>query len=486
MPALAQGSAPLPQEPLILTDEQGQYPLGLHMDILEDPGGELTIDQVASPEYASRFTPSQEQVPVYGYTSSVFWLRLHFRNEASLTSQWMLEVNFPNLNYVDLYLPAEGGGYWVKQTGALRSFDTRDIPYYHIVFNLPLAYQDEQTFYVRVESGSSMTLAFTLWSPDTFAVNKITDMLFIGLFYGALLMMLGYHLFALYSLREANYLYFVVFLASSILFWATYEGVADQFLWPEWSDEKKPILVITMALFFIASLKFSDAFLEQKTQSPRFHRLFNLFIGLWVLMIVIVPFFSYGFMAQITSPLILITPIMATLAGVYSWRKRQHQALFYLVSWLGFVVGLIAVELVRSGVLPSTPITERSYHAGLIWLVLMWSIALTDKIKLFKKETEDANRKLLQSQRQLSQTLEGMPAGSSGLWVRSQGNLCQSAGCQHPFQSRAGYRSWRPRTAHDQGGHKIFFIPISRQRSGVSDRKNAGLAGLRRQQRFGG
>jgi diguanylate cyclase len=108
-----------------------------------------------------------------------------------------------------------------KQSGALRPFDTRDIPYYHVVFELPLAYQDEQYFYIRVESGSSMTLGFTLWSPETFAANKITDMLMVGLFYGGLLMMLGYHLFALYSLREAPYLYFALFLAASILFWAT-------------------------------------------------------------------------------------------------------------------------------------------------------------------------------------------------------------------------------------------------------------------------
>jgi hypothetical protein len=152
---------------------------------------------------------------------------------------------------VDLFIPAQGVGYSVKQSGALRPFDTRDIPYYHVVFKLPLAYQDDQTFYLRVESGSSMTLAFTLWTPETFATNKISDMLGIGLFYGALLIMLGYHLFALYSLKEVNYLYFVLVLASAILFFASYEGVADQYLWPGWSQYKLPLLTITMAIFFM-------------------------------------------------------------------------------------------------------------------------------------------------------------------------------------------------------------------------------------------
>ncbi|MBP1693508.1 MAG: two-component system, NarL family, nitrate/nitrite sensor histidine kinase NarX [Chloroflexi bacterium] len=409
--ALAQSSNPPSQEPLVLTDEQGEYPLGQHMDILEDPSGELSIAEVASPEIAARFKPSPAEAPVYGYTDSVFWLRLRLRNEATLTDRWLLESNFQNLNYVDLYIPAEGGDFSVKQSGALRPFDTRDVPYYHVVFELPLAHQNEQTFYLRIESGSSMTLAFTLWSSKAFAVNKISDILSVGLFYGALLIMLGYHLFALYSLKEINYFYFVLVLASAILFFGSYEGVADQYLWPGWSQYKLPLLTITMAIFFMSTLKFGDAFLEQKSRAPRIHLLFNLMIGVWGLMIVIVPFFSFGFMAQITSILIILTPIMAAVAGFYSWRKGYHPAKFYLVSWLGFILGLVIVELVRAGILPSTPFTEKAYHLGLIWLVLIWSLALVDRIKQLEAETKEANLKLVQSEHKLSQTLEGLPIG---------------------------------------------------------------------------
>jgi signal transduction histidine kinase len=411
IPALAQSDHPPVQEPLVLTDQQGEYPLGRSMDILEDPGGELTIDDVTSSELTSQFVPSTVDAPVFGYTSSVFWLRLRLRNESTLTNQWLLEGNFPNLNYVDLYLPAEEGGYQVKQTGALLPFATRDIPYYHIIFNLPLANQDEQSFYIRVESGSSMTLAFTLWSPQAFATYKINDMLLVGLFYGSLLIMLGYHLFVLYSLKEVNYLYFVLFLASAILFFATYEGVADQFLWRGFSEYKRLLVVIAMALFFMSSLKFGDLFLELKTHAPRFHHLSNLLIGFWSLLIVIVPFFSYGFMGRMTVIGVIITPLFAAVAGFYTFRKGFHPAFFYLVSWLGFFLGVVIVELVRLGIVPSTPFTEKAYHSGLIWLVLLSSLGLADRINQLKKGVEDANRKLLQSERKLTQTLDGLPIG---------------------------------------------------------------------------
>ena len=108
-------------KPLILTDEQGEYPLGLHMDILEDPSGELTIEDVSSPSFDSQFTPSQVEAPIYGYTDSVYWVRMNLDNQTRQTDKWLLEMDFSNTQYVDLYTPLPNGeGFTVKQTGVLR------------------------------------------------------------------------------------------------------------------------------------------------------------------------------------------------------------------------------------------------------------------------------------------------------------------------------------------------------------------------------
>ena len=136
-PSLAQESNPPEPEPLVLTDETGKIILGKHIDILEDPSGELTINDVTTPEIASSFQRSLADVPIYGYTNSTFWIRMRFRNETSLSQNFLLEANFPNLNYLDLYLPSDEDGYFLKQSGALRPFETRDIPYYHVVFETP-------------------------------------------------------------------------------------------------------------------------------------------------------------------------------------------------------------------------------------------------------------------------------------------------------------------------------------------------------------
>jgi hypothetical protein len=50
-PARAQSDDPLEPEPILLTDEQEEYPLGLRLEIIEDPSGELAIDAVFSAEF---------------------------------------------------------------------------------------------------------------------------------------------------------------------------------------------------------------------------------------------------------------------------------------------------------------------------------------------------------------------------------------------------------------------------------------------------
>ena len=138
---------PAKLEPLILTDEQGEYPLGLHMDILEDPSGKLTIEDVSSPSFDSKFTPSQVETPIYGFTDSAYWVRMDLDNQTRQTDKWLLEIGYPHTQYVDLYsLLPNGEGFTVKEPGTQRPPETRDLRYPQIVFSLIIPTQSEQTY----------------------------------------------------------------------------------------------------------------------------------------------------------------------------------------------------------------------------------------------------------------------------------------------------------------------------------------------------
>ncbi len=80
--------------------------LGRVLDYLEDPSGELTIDDVASPAFAARFVRSQVDAPNFGYTASAYWVRIRLRCSIAHDTEWRLELGFANIQHIECYRPA--------------------------------------------------------------------------------------------------------------------------------------------------------------------------------------------------------------------------------------------------------------------------------------------------------------------------------------------------------------------------------------------
>ena len=392
-------------EPFALTDAQDSFKLGPHLEFLEDPTGDLTINDVASPEFSARFVPSDMDVPNFGFTDSAYWVRLPLRNESQLTDRWFLQVDFPNMHYVDLYTPrADGSGFDVKQTGSFQPSSTRDIQHPRIVFDETIALQDEQAYYLRFENGASMTLALTAWTPDAFAEHSKLEYALGGLYFGALLALLAYNLFLLVSLRERSYLYLVMVLASMIVFEAAYSGYSEIYFLPALSFLSHYFLTISFALTFLSMLLFANAFLELKTHLPMFHRLNVALAAVWAVLLLLLPFISYHDFFLLGLSLALISMTIILIDGIVAWRQGIAHTRFFMASWLGLLVAIAVVILVRAGFMPSILITERAYRLAILWMGICWSLALADRVNVLKADVQ-------RNERRLAQILEGLPLG---------------------------------------------------------------------------
>jgi PAS domain S-box-containing protein len=382
------------------------------LEILEDPSGELTIDQVASPEFDARFSPSQEEVPNYGFTDSVYWVRLSLKNETRLTDEWLLEQGFANTHYVYLYTPLpEGDEFAVKQTGTLRPPTTRDISHPRIIFNLAIPPQSQQTYYLRFQNGASMTLPLTLWTQKAFLDNALVEQIAHGVFFGVLIGLLFYNLFLLVSLREASYLYFVILLASLILEEATYEGYLLLYAPPNLFFVNRYFIPLFFSLLIASMVLFSDTFLELKKRLPKFHWVNLVILAVWGALIFLTPFTSYHVIANLMAPWAVVSLLAAFIAGIGSWRRGFRPARFFLIAWLGLIASFVWLLLVRLGISPSTFFSENIYRLGYLWMAVCWSIALADRINLLKAEREKANLELQASERRYRQLVEKMNDG---------------------------------------------------------------------------
>jgi PAS domain-containing protein len=411
-PVVAQTSSPSAPVPLTLTDGQGEYPLGLHLEILEDPSGELTITDVSSPAYDSQFIPSQDPVPNYGYTDSIYWVRINLDNETRQTNEWLLEVGFANTQYVDLYSPRLGGeGFDVKQSGALRPVSSRDVLYPNVVFNLSVPIQSQGTYYLRLQSGASMTIPLTLWSKNAFIVESGQELILHWLLFGGLLALLVYHLFLLITLKEATYVYFVILLASLFVVVFSYTGYMGVYLFPDWYTFKLYLFPLSLEILFVSIILFSDTFLELRVRLTKLHWGNIALLAVWGVLVILIPFISYQDLARLAMPWGMVSLAVTFVFGIVVWRKGFQPVRFFMFAWFGMAISLFLVLLVRQGLIPSTFFNENIFQLGFILMAVSWSFALADRINMLKATTENANRDMQKSEHRLSQILEGLPLG---------------------------------------------------------------------------
>jgi len=88
--------------------------------------------------------------------------------------------------------------------------------------------------------------------------------------------------------------------------------------------------------------------------------------------------------------LIAVSLLTIFMAAFTTWRQGYEAARYFLIAWMMLIITGILITLVRLELLPSNILTENGYQIGAILLVLLLSLALADKINIFKAEKEKA------------------------------------------------------------------------------------------------
>ena len=112
--------------PVVLEDGKEFYEIGLNLDILEDPSGKLTIDDVNNPKWATKFKRSSKKVPNFGFSKSVFWARVRILNKRRDNEFWFISQNYFTQDYLTFFKNINGR--WKSYaTGDSTPFKTREI-----------------------------------------------------------------------------------------------------------------------------------------------------------------------------------------------------------------------------------------------------------------------------------------------------------------------------------------------------------------------
>jgi len=259
--------------PPLTVGAAGEYLLAPHLAVVEDRDHRLTVAEVAglADREFRRAAPRVGDVN-FGYSSSAFWLALPLRVERTAPAAWLLEFAAPSIDSIEVYQPRAGGGYSVYRAGDHQPFAARPYAHRNLVFPLHLMPGADQTVYIRVVSGGTLTLPATLWQPETLRQHDQQSYALLALYYGMLLALFLYNLLLWLATRDTVFLAYVAFCGGMAIGQCSLNGFGNQFLWPEsvaWGNHALPFGMSATGFF---GALFTRLFLETPRRAPRLDR----------------------------------------------------------------------------------------------------------------------------------------------------------------------------------------------------------------------
>jgi signal transduction histidine kinase len=386
--------------------------LARRVSVLEDASGDLTFAQVREPQRAAAFRVPEHPSLGYGFTRSAYWVRIVVINTADTERPWLLELPYPHLDHVTLFHQDAQGAVHERRTGDLLPFAERDVEYRTFVFSLSEPPRSTRTYYLRVQTGGSLNIPLVAWTTLPFLVHQARELSGLWLFYGILLAMAVYNAFLFTFLRQLEYLHYVMYNASLLLFQFSMSGHMFQYLLPNQMWLANHSLPFWIAMTLVWTTLFLKSYLRLDVHFPRVNRALSWACALWVVLAIYGLFGSYAVSIRLLVASVLVSTCLSPLILIPLARQGMRQARLYIAAWGAFLTGVFVFALKSVGVLPSSLLTEWGIQIGAATEVVLLSVALADRINAMRANLGELNAQLSQHVTDLKTALHQAQAGT--------------------------------------------------------------------------
>jgi two-component system, sensor histidine kinase LadS len=377
---------------VLTPDTLAGSPLGTFVDVLEDPDGKLSLKVVQQAPYAQRFERSHVPLFAFGLTKSAYWLRFRVDNPTPEPLDWLLEISYPPLDDIRLYVPLPEGGIEERRTGDRMPFASREIPDRNYLFQL--------------------RQAIRAWSTVRLIEHQNIEHPLLWIFYGLMLVMAAYNLFIFFSVRDLAYLHYVCYIVSYIGLQFSLNGFAFEYLWPNqiWWNSRSLLLWLYFGFAFGAL--FQRYFLRLWEHFPRLDRItlgmgvfgFVLSIGAFVLP------YAIAIRVLVVWGVIEVCMIFVTSACT-AW-QRSRPALFYAAAWLVLLAGIMLYLLRTLGLLGDSFLSVWGPQLGAAIETTVLSLGLADRINVMRANLQQLNVRLTDNVVQLQDAVRQAEAAT--------------------------------------------------------------------------
>ncbi len=341
-----------------------------------------------------------------GFTADNYWLRFELENSSNVPKTYFLETARPITDLAELYQFNGNEKPKVFRSGDQIPFIKRQVAHRSTIFKIELPQNSVQKFYIHLKSdGETINLPLNLYSENSFWLVNYKQQLFLGIFYGLLLLAGIIYLFFYSSLKAKAFLYYGFYVFSIGLMQAALDGFLFQYFFPDGGYFTARIVLVTAILSNFFLLKYCEYFLQVSINLPVFSKIFKLLYGI-IAMSAFLIFISPKTL-EMAYPICNINGLLSLLvilATIFAMRfKRVAIDPYFSLGIFFLVIGLLGFVMNNLSLLPNNFYTLNSAKFGTGIEVILLSISMTNLIRRLRLEKELSQKFALQKAEEISE-----------------------------------------------------------------------------------
>lgn len=316
---------------------------------------------------------------------AVLWLKIKLPNSTNTDRIW-LEL-LPNIG-VDGEIAVFEKGAWVWQKPVQRmATESISKPARYLTFLLDTSYQNK-IIYLRLTSAQTFQFSLKAQPADQLLWYFMASNLFFGLVLGILFVALVYNLVIGLNAKEPVYLYYALYVFCNLFYCIVTAGYL-RVLFPDWAGANSSIISnTTLSLIGLSCFFFIRKFLDTKISLPRFDTLLRATIAAYIITIVSLTFLSDFYEYLIVVSIGVISPLIALMAGILSYRQNHPMAKYFLIAWTFYLIAATVWGLMWLGLVEPKDWVIWFYFLGSLLEVLLLSMVLGFRFNSLKMQAQ--------------------------------------------------------------------------------------------------
>ncbi|WP_455186334.1 sensor histidine kinase [Azospirillum palustre] len=401
--------------PLTVRAEDRSLSLAGHLEVLDDPGGALGLDDLRSGPAAASFRP----IPGFlarGFVSGATWVRIRLRYPPAASPaalDRLLEMKPPYLNELRVYaLACDDDGAVVETVlGDGLPYAGRPIPFPSLVVPVTLRSGCETAILIRIATVRTTALSLRLWSPSAFMTHATLDLSILGAWFGIAVMIGTINLVFWLWLHDRVYGWYGLYVLAMLAGNLPASGMLF-LLWPSGAHRIADWLIGTaLCAVLLFGALFTGALFDLRRGNPVLRGTITVMVAVGLAGTLVA---LAGHYAAIGAVIQFVAAMLFILAALLSLRLalRGHRpARLWLLAFLMPLAGGVMLLLRNVGLLPMIESVEYGNMAGALFHMLLMTLSLAQRVKQAERDWREAQQAALAAARDAEEHAQTLAAG---------------------------------------------------------------------------